>query len=58
MACALLGPAKDLVPNRERANVGADSPDHAGKVGSLPRGERRREALMKDDPRESRPHRG
>ena len=47
MACSLLGPAENLVPNRERAHAGADGPDHAGKVGSLARGERRREALMK-----------
>jgi len=47
VAGALLGPAKNLVSSGERAHAGADRLCHAGEIGSLPRGECRREALMK-----------
>src|SRR5208283_1880309 len=47
VARALLSPAKDLVSNSERAYAGANGLHHASKIRALPRGERRREALMK-----------
>ena len=47
MAGPLLGPAEHLVANGEGAHAVAEGLHHAGKIGSLTRGERRREATIK-----------